>query len=114
MSFTASPNPVELALEWLVRRGYSLVVRKLQLGRVPIHVVMKDGPQTVFVEVKTLSRHGGAVELVTRRRAQQMIRAIGRYLAENPAVPRVRIDVVTVTRSDTGSWELEHYINAVP
>lgn len=104
------------ALAWLLERGFRFVARNLRLGHLEVDLVLQDGPQTVFVEVKTVrgSGYGSALELVDRRKCQRLIRATSRYLAEHPGVPSVRIDVVTVTLDARGGWRLEQYVNAVP
>lgn len=113
---TPDADVSDLALAWLVQRGYRFVARGLRLGRQKVDLVVTDGPQTVFVVVKTVrSRgYGGAIELVDRRTARHLIRALGRYLAENPGVPSVRIDVVVGRLHRTDVWSFEHYLNAVP
>lgn len=104
------------ALEWLLRRGYRFVATDARVGPTRIPIVLTDGDVTVFVEVRSRDRVecDAALELVSRRRARLLVRAIGRYLAEHPSVPRMRIDVVTVTTAGDGRWALEHYLNAVP
>ncbi|MEO6324609.1 MAG: YraN family protein [Thermoanaerobaculia bacterium] len=103
-------------LAWLLQRGYRLVARRLRVGGTVLELVMVDGQQVVFVHVRILRRRGagGALELIDRRRARHMVRAVGPYLAAHPAVPSVRIDVVTVTLDGRGGWRLAHYVNAVP
>jgi Holliday junction resolvase-like predicted endonuclease len=101
------------AREWLLGRGYRLVAQGLRVGRQVVDLVVTDGPQTVLVEVVAHRERSGAVELLDRRRARLLVRAVGRYLVEHPDVPSVRIDVVTVT-TNGDRWTLEHYVNAVP
>ena len=114
-SLTNAAAAREHALAWLLRRGYRLVATDTRVGPTRIPIILTDGDVTVLVEVRTLERTDtDAVELVDRRRAQLLVRAIGRYLAEHPSVPRMRIDVVTVTTVGDGRWALEHYLNAVP
>jgi Holliday junction resolvase-like predicted endonuclease len=107
---------VDRALAWLVDRGYRFVARSLRLGHQEIDLVVGDGPQTVFVVVKVVRGRGfgGAIELADRRTTQRLVRAVSRYLAENPGVPSVRIDVVAVALAVRGGWRLEHSMNAVP
>lgn len=99
------------ALAWLLERGYRLVATDVRVAKIRVPIVVTDGPVTVFVDVKTIrgSRYAGAVELVDRRRAQLLVRAVSHYLAENPGVPSVRIDVVAVAPSGGGfarrDWE---------
>lgn len=108
--------PFDLVVTLLLERGYGLVARDLRIGRIHVDLVVTDGPQTVFVVVKTLRGRGfgGAIELVTPRRAQGLVRAVSRYLSDHPSVPSVRIDVVAASLGRAGSWKLEHYVNAVP
>ena len=107
---------MDRALAWLTDRGYRLVARNHRVGRQQIDLVVADGPQTVFVRVRVVRVRGfgGAIELADRRTAQRLVRAVSRYLADNPGVPSVRIDVVAVTLDGHGGWRLEHYMNAVP
>ncbi|MEO6325963.1 MAG: YraN family protein [Thermoanaerobaculia bacterium] len=103
-------------LTWLIERGYRFVALDLRLHGTVVPFVVTDGPQTVFVVVKLVQRRssGYALELIDRRRATRLLRAIGAYLAAHPDVPSVRIDVVVVSLAAHGGWRLEHYVNAVP
>lgn len=103
------------ALDWLLRRGYRHVATDLPVGRTRIPIVLTDGAMTVFVELKLHQPDStGAVELVDPRRARNLVRAVGRYLAAHADVTQVRIDVVVATDGRDGSWKLEHYLSAVP
>lgn len=94
-------------MAYLVARGLRLEARNLRIGRSEIDLVMRDGPQTVFVEVKTC-RPGdlAPIEGIGRRKILALRRAIGRYLCAHPEVASVRVDVVTVLRRGV-RWEIE-------
>ncbi|WP_267913549.1 YraN family protein [Rubrobacter xylanophilus] len=101
----------ELALAHLLRRGYTLIERNYRTRRGEIDLIMMDGEDLVFVEVK-LRRSAGfgePVEAVTPAKQRRLRLAAGRYLAERaPAHGGVRFDVVGVLAPAGGKPRITH------
>ena len=89
----------EIALQYLLRKGYSLVERNYRTRYGELDLILHDGDTLVFVEVKLRRgiHFGKPLEAVTERK-QATIRAIaGQYLAEEePEFEEARFDVVGI------------------
>lgn len=78
---------VEVAAErWLSARGLQVVERNFSCKAGEIDLVMREGQQLVFVEVRfrQADRFGSAAESVTRNKQQRVIRAAQYFIAANP------------------------------
>jgi len=100
----------EQACRFLVHRGLRLVARNFRCHRGEIDLVMQEGEQLVFVEVR-LRRHqgfGGGLESVTFTKQQRIIRAAGYFLQTHTAWAdhACRFDVVALSgpRTTTVTW----------
>ncbi len=81
-------------------------------------MVMRDGEEAVFVEVKT--RHGEgmgrAEEAITTVKGRRLLAAAEWFLAERPELAEViwRVDLVAITLDRAGGIDrLTHVTNAV-
>lgn len=100
----------EQACRFLLGRGLQLVSRNFRCHRGEIDLVMQEGEQLVFVEVR-LRRHqgfGGALESVTFTKQQRIIRTADYFLLTHPAWAghACRFDVVAMsgTRTTAITW----------
>ncbi len=82
----------QLALRFLMDRGFSLVERNVFVDGYELDIVVVRDATVVAVEVKTTTRAGDPVEAVNDSKASYLLRAVSAYrLAVH------RIDVVGVT-----------------
>jgi len=86
---------------YLTRHGLRLVSRNFRSRRGEIDLVMQEGEDLVFVEVR-MRRHrgfGGALESVTFGKQQRIIHAASHFLQTHPAWSShsCRFDVVAVS-----------------
>lgn len=74
------------AEEWLTGQGLNLLQRNAHCRLGEIDLIMQEGEQIVFVEVRRrASRHfGGAAASVDWRKQQKLIRAARFMLSRNP------------------------------
>lgn len=91
----------EQACRFLVHHGLQLVAQNFRCRRGEIDLLMREGEELVFVEVR-LRRHpdfGGALESVTFTKQQRIISAAGYFLQTHPAWSRhaCRFDVVAIS-----------------
>lgn len=98
------------AEQWLNGQGLSSVARNFRCKAGEIDLVMRDGGQLVFVEVRLRSRlsHGGATESVTRAKQRRIIRAAEAFLLGEPRWRQLpcRFDVLAAQpRAEGGSVE---------
>lgn len=102
----------------LEAQGYTLVTRNWRGARGELDLVMADGDELVFVEVKTRrgESRGRAEEAVTARQGQVLLATAEEFLASMPEYQEVvwRIDIVAITLGRAGRVDgVVHYQNAV-
>lgn len=93
------------ARRFLEAQGYTFVEGNWSCRAGEIDLVMRDGMEIVFVEVKTRhgERMGRAEEAVSASKAARLLAASEWYLAEHPDVADAiwRCDIVAVTLDRT-------------
>ena len=97
----------DLALRYLEARGLSLVTRNFRCRVGELDLIMRDGEQLVFVEVRSRrhNRYGTPAESITRTKQQRLLRAAALYLQRQRLDPPCRFDVVAIGPGDTGlNW----------
>jgi putative endonuclease len=96
----------DLALRYLLGRGYRLVERNYRKRRGEIDLIVRNEDTLVFVEVKLRrsTGFGDPLEAVTKRK-QTTIRSLAeQYLADNqPDFDTLRFDVVGILVTSTGT-----------
>jgi putative endonuclease len=107
-----------IARGYLVERGYTWVESNWHCRAGEIDLVMNDGAELVFVEVKTRRGEaaGRAEESISVAKGRRLLASGEWYLAEhaNRGDPVWRIDLIAVTLDRTGKVErLTHIENAV-
>ena len=103
-----------LACDELRRRGYAILARRYRLRTGEIDIVARDGPTTVFVEVKARNSadFGGGAESVTMRKRRRLAHVALDYLARHHLIDRpCRFDVVAIVVNQTGP-NIEVFQNA--
>ena len=89
----------DLALAYLLRRGFRFIDRSFSCSFGEIDLIMKDGRTLVFVEVKTRlsGRYGSPEEAVPRRKLRSIIKTSQVFKKISKNLPKLeRIDVVSV------------------
>ena len=102
---------IEAAAErWLIAQGMRFVERNFSCKAGEIDLVMRDGEQLVFVEVRFrhADRFGSALESVTRNKQQKVVRAAQYFIAVQPKWRNCacRFDVLGATQT-TSEAEIE-------
>ncbi len=89
----------ERACRHLTARGLRLVERNFRCRRGEIDLIMRDGQELVFVEVRYRkdSRFGSAAESVDRRKQQRIVAAATLYLQRSSGIPPCRFDVLAIS-----------------
>jgi putative endonuclease len=100
----------EAACRYLEAQGFRILERNWRCRAGEVDVVARDGPATVFVEVKDRgdASRGEGHEAVTWRKRRRIVSAARLYaasrgLSETP----LRFDVVSIDRSD-GAPRIRH------
>ncbi|MEO5928633.1 MAG: YraN family protein [Candidatus Kapaibacterium sp.] len=108
----------EIALEYLLGLGYTLVGRNFHFGRAgEIDLIMRDGAAYVFIEVKGRRSHGFGLpeEALTPAKRRQIRKVAEGFIYINKiAESEARFDVVAVdyVTGIGGKPEIRHHINA--
>lgn len=92
----------DLALCYLEARGLTLVMRNFRCRTGELDLIMRDGEQLVFVEVRSRrhARYGTPAESVTRTKQQRLLRAAMLYLQRHHRNPPCRFDVVAILQAE--------------
>ena len=88
----------EQAAATLQARGMALLHRNWRCRHGEIDLILRDGSELVFVEVKTRRTDAAGLpeEALTERKAAQLMRLANFYLAEEDPDTEWRIDLVAV------------------
>lgn len=101
----------QLAVEFLIRRGYAVVERNWRCRQGEIDIVARDGGTTVFVEVKTRSGvgYGHPFEALTLTKLARLRRLAGAWCEAHPDVQgNIRIDAIAVLLPPQAAPQIEH------
>lgn len=106
------------ARRYLEACGYQFVTANWRCAAGELDLVMRDGDELVFVEVKTRRGEpmGSAEEAVTAAQAKRLLLAGEWFLAGQTALADAiwRIDLVAITLDQTNAVRrLTHIVNAV-
>jgi putative endonuclease len=95
----------QAAQAWLERRGLRLVEANFRCKGGEIDLVMRDGAELVFVEVRQRAdrSHGGAAASITPAKLRRLVRAAEYYLLRFPHTPPCRFDVIAID-GDQFDW----------
>ena len=93
----------ELAVQYLVDKGYEILERNWRNIHKEIDIIAKDGKFLVIVEVKTRkSDEYGAPDLaVTKRKQHMLIAATNAYIFRNKLDVETRFDIISIFFKDS-------------
>lgn len=95
-----------LARSYLERQGLRLITSNYRCRRGEIDLVMRDGDQLVFVEVRyrASNRFGTPAETVGPRKQHRLAAAAGHYLQHQTMSMPCRFDVLAIGAGDRIDW----------
>lgn len=100
-----------VAARHLVEQGLVLLDHNWRCDAGEIDLVLRDGQELVFCEVKTRTgtAFGHPLEAVDAAKTEQLVRLAARWMDDHGvAAGQVRFDMVAVIRSARGAAEVEH------
>ncbi len=111
----------EIAAAYLKRKGYSIVDRNFYTseGEIDIIALQEENEERtlIFVEVKTRTseKYGYPEEAITMKKWDHMLKAVNRYLHDQPVNCEVwQIDVIAVQLLiEDQPPDIEHFENVV-
>ena len=100
----------DLAIDYLVQKGYAIVERDWKSGRRDIDIIAKDGNVIVFVEVKTRRNQdfGAPEEAIDFRKLQNLQLAINHYVKARDIRQAIRFDVISITGTPETTHDIRH------
>ena len=107
----------DLARAFLEARGYRFHTRNWRCQAGELDLVMQDGDELVFVEVKARhgDRAGRAEESLSRTQSRRMLNAGEWYVQTHDDVSDLfwRCDLIAITFRFNREPEISHFINAI-
>ncbi len=96
----------EKARQFLLGKGLTPVCRNFRCKQGELDLVMRDGHTLVIVEVRfrQSSRHGSAVESITRAKQSRIMTATQIYLSQQKLDCPLRFDVVAISGDGSIDW----------
>lgn len=108
------------ARRYLEAKGYVFVASGWRTPTGELDLVMWDGSELVFIEVKTRRGEaaGRAEDAVSRAQAGRLLATAEAFIAAHPDIasldPLWRVDLVAITLDRTGAVaSLRHFLNAI-
>lgn len=104
----------QIATAYLIKKGYEIIKTNWQFGHLELDIVARDGDELVIVEVKSRigEKFDHPLDAITDKKMLQVIEAAEGWIQLNNWNNNTRFDLIIVTMTDSGTYELEHYDNA--
>jgi putative endonuclease len=90
----------ELAVKWLVEKGYRIVERNWKWGNNEVDIIATKGKFLYFIEVKTrnYNPYGHPEDSVNRQKFKCIQRVANGYLTLNPNNPWIEYQILSITK----------------
>jgi putative endonuclease len=105
----------DLACEYLQAKGWEILDRNYYFDRAEVDVIAKDGPVTVFLEVKLRSstRFGQPFEYVTEHKVRNVFKAAEAWVREHDLNDSpMRFDIIGIVKKKGQEPEFNHIEDA--
>lgn len=92
----------ELAVNYLIGKGYEILERNWRNIHKEIDIIAKDGTDLVIVEVKTrqTDEYGNPDVAVTKKKQRMLIAAANAYITRNNLDIETRFDIISIVFKD--------------
>lgn len=102
----AGDSAEDQVLDYMLQQGLKLVTRNYSCKAGEIDLIMQDGEQLVFLEVRYRARSafGSALESVTPAKQRKLIITAQYYLQQSGKMPACRFDVVGMGQDRQIHW----------
>lgn len=103
----------QLAVDYLLKHGYSIVERNYRFQKAEIDIIAKKETILAIIEVKTRSTSdfGNPQDFVKPKQIQNLVKAVDEYVTKNNLDIEVRFDIIALVRQSNG-FDIEHLENA--
>ncbi len=102
----------ELAREYLIVNGYTLVATDNRNGHFEIDIIALKEDRIIFVEVKTRSDgSSNPLDAITPQKIRRLCTAANSYVKQYNFLHKVQFDIITIVKKGD-SHKLTHYPDA--
>lgn len=107
-------NGETLAADYLVKQGFTVTARNYRYKKAEVDLIAQRDNLLVFVEVKTrtASNFGYPEESVTTKKEQLFLLAADEYIHQSQWQNDIRFDIIAVTISTLGNYQIHHIEDA--
>ena len=100
----------QLAVDYLLRKGYTIMERDWKSGHRDIDIIAKNGDVVVFVEVKTRRNRvfGEPEEAIDFHKLQNLQQAINHYVKYKHIRQPIRFDIVSIVGTIGNTPDIRH------
>jgi len=97
----------ELASNYLVEKGYTILHQNYRYKRAEIDIIATKANFIVFVEVKTRKNalFGNPEEFVSERKQELFYEAAEHYFVENAITLHLRFDIISILKQEVAHFE---------
>jgi putative endonuclease len=102
------------AADFLLAKGYQILNRNFRYQRAEIDLIAQKEKLLVFAEVKTRSseKFGYPEEFVSNRKTELFLLAAEEYIFQQNWQHDIRFDILAVTVSPSGNFQVHHIEDA--
>lgn len=96
----------DIACRFLIKNGLTLITRNYHCRYGEIDLIMQDGDNLVFVEVRyrNSDKFGSAIESVSHAKQRKLVFAANHYLHAYPTSLAMRFDVIAISGHQETEW----------
>lgn len=104
----------DIAVEYLKRKGYTILWRNWRCYHKEIDIVAKDHDFLVIVEVKTRRNdfYGSPIEAVSEQKQKLLVVAANAYVEQYDVDNEIRFDIISIILPKYGEPTIEHIEDA--
>lgn len=104
----------DLAVDFLINKGYSILVRNFRYQKAEIDIIAEFQNRIIIIEVKARSTDVFNLpqEAVNKKKIKLLVMATDYYLEENKINKEVQFDIISVLMDENKDLVITHIENA--
>lgn len=103
----------EMATEYLITKGYTVVERNVRLGHNEIDIIAIKDNRIIFAEVKTRTEESEDLrDVIDLRKKQHLCNATEAYIRMKKVPHAPQIDIIIVIGTPDTEYKIQHYPDA--
>lgn len=103
----------ELAVDYLLRNGYSILERNYRFDKAEIDIIAKKNDILSIIEVKTRSTadFGNPQDFLKPKQIQRLVKAVNKYVEWKDLDFEIQFDIIAIV-NQKNTYDIEHIENA--